>query len=46
MSDGDARVVLNALELAALTTEPDDDGVINITLKWLKNVFSEGFKIR
>lgn len=33
MSDGDARVVLNALELAALTTEPDDDGVINITLE-------------
>ena len=32
MSDGDARVVLNALELAALTTEPDD-GVINITLE-------------
>ena len=33
MSDGDARVVLNALELAALTTEPDNDGVINITLE-------------
>src|SRR5690606_12909561 len=33
MSDGDARVVLNALELATLTTEPDKDGYINITLE-------------
>jgi len=32
MSDGDARVALNALELAALTTEPEQDGVIHITL--------------
>ena len=33
MSDGDARVVLNALELVTLTTEPDKDGYINITLE-------------
>jgi len=33
MSDGDARVVLNALELAVLTTEPDQDGFISITLE-------------
>ena len=33
MSNGDARVALNALELAVLTTEPDKDGFINITLE-------------
>ena len=27
------RVALNALELAALTTDPTSDGTINITLK-------------
>ncbi len=30
---GDLRVAYNALELAALTTPPDGDGVIRITLK-------------
>lgn len=30
---GDLRVAYNALELAALTTEADENGVINITLK-------------
>lgn len=29
--EGDARRALNALEIAALTTEPDADGVIHIT---------------
>lgn len=33
MSEGDARSVLNALELAALTTPPNNDGVIYITLE-------------
>ena len=33
LSDGDARVALNALELAVLTTEPDPYGVISIDLK-------------
>lgn len=32
VSDGDGRKCLNALELAALTTEPDADGVVRITL--------------
>jgi putative ATPase len=32
ISDGDARKVLNSLEIAALTTAPDADGVIRITL--------------
>ena len=32
MSDGDARKALSALELAALTTSPDEDGVLHITL--------------
>ncbi len=32
VSAGDARAALNALELAALTTEPDADGVIRISL--------------
>ncbi|CAM3360334.1 replication-associated recombination protein A [Hydrogenibacillus schlegelii] len=31
-SDGDARRLLNALELAATSTPPDEDGVIRITL--------------
>lgn len=31
-ADGDLRSALNALELAALTTQPDKNGVINITL--------------
>ncbi len=33
LSDGDARVAMNALELAALTTEPKDDGKIHIDLE-------------
>src|SRR5712692_3620166 len=32
MSDGDARKALNALEIAALTTVPDREGVIHITV--------------
>src|SRR5579859_1688621 len=32
IADGDARKVLNSLEIAALTTAPDADGVIRITL--------------
>src|SRR5208337_4346605 len=32
ISDGDARKALNALEIAALTTEPGEDGVIRLTL--------------
>jgi putative ATPase len=31
-SNGDARSALNALELAVLSTEPDQDGTIHITL--------------
>ncbi|HEY8992022.1 MAG TPA: replication-associated recombination protein A [Luteolibacter sp.] len=31
-SDGDVRKALTALELAALTTPPDDDGTIRLTL--------------
>jgi len=32
ISDGDARKALNALEIAALTTSPGEDGSIHITL--------------
>jgi putative ATPase len=32
IADGDARKVLNSLEIAALTTAPDMDGIIRITL--------------
>lgn len=32
LADGDARKALNALEIGALTTVPDPDGVIHITL--------------
>ncbi len=31
-ANGDARAALNALELAVLTTDPDDHGIIHITL--------------
>lgn len=33
LSDGDARVALNAIELAALTTDPESDGSIVIDLE-------------
>jgi putative ATPase len=33
MSDGDARRALSALEIAALTTEPDKDGTIKIDIQ-------------
>jgi putative ATPase len=32
-TEGDARRALNALEIAAMTTPPDDDGVVHITLE-------------
>ncbi len=32
VSDGDARKALNSLEIAALTTPPDHDGIIHVTL--------------
>ena len=32
LADGDARKALNSLEIAALTTSPDPDGTIRITL--------------
>jgi putative ATPase len=33
ISDGDARKALNSLEIAALTTAPDTDGVVSISLE-------------
>ncbi len=33
MSDGDARKALSAIEIAALTTNPDDSGRVRITLR-------------
>jgi putative ATPase len=33
VAGGDARIALNALELAAETTEPDEDGVIRVGLE-------------
>ena len=33
IADGDARKALNSLEIAALTTAPDADGVIRITME-------------
>ncbi|MCT4542530.1 MAG: replication-associated recombination protein A [Vallitalea sp.] len=32
MANGDARAALNAVELGVLTTEPDEEGVIRLTL--------------
>ena len=33
VADGDARKALNSLEIAALTTQPGEDGVIHITIE-------------
>ncbi|WP_058486224.1 AAA family ATPase [Defluviitalea phaphyphila] len=33
VADGDARAAINAIELGVLTTSPDEDGKIHITLK-------------
>jgi len=33
LADGDARKALNSLEIAALTTPPDSDGAVRITLQ-------------
>jgi putative ATPase len=33
IADGDARKALNALEIAALTTAPDQEGIIHLTLE-------------
>ena len=33
ISDGDARKALNSLEIAALTTSPDQTGIVHITLE-------------
>lgn len=32
-SDGDARTALNALELACMTTDPDEEGMVHIDLR-------------
>lgn len=37
LSNGDARIALNGLELAALTTAPDEDDVIHLTLQVLQD---------
>ena len=41
MSNNDARVALNALELAALTTPPDDDGKRRITLPTIEDAIQQ-----
>jgi len=40
-ADGDARVALNTLELAVLSTAPSPDGAINITDDVLQEVFQK-----
>lgn len=37
MANGDARAALNAIELGVLTTNPDDKGVINITIEIMQD---------
>ena len=37
MSNNDARVALNALEMASLTTPPDDEGKRHITLPTIED---------
>ncbi len=39
MSDGDARKALSSLEIAALTTHPDEKGGIHVTFRLQRNPF-------
>jgi putative ATPase len=41
MADGDARVALNALEMAVMNTPPDGKGVRRITVKTLEGVMQK-----
>lgn len=41
MSNSDARIALNALELAAMTTPPDSDGVRRITLEIIEDALQQ-----
>ncbi len=41
IAGGDARAALNAVELAVLTTEPEKDGKIHITLDVAFGVYPE-----
>lgn len=41
ISNGDVRTALNSLEIAVLTTEMDENGVINITDEVIKNCVQE-----
>lgn len=41
MANGDARVALNALELAALATSPDDGGARHITLATIEDALQQ-----
>ena len=41
ISGGDVRTALNSLEIAALTTQMDENGVINITDNIIKNCIQE-----
>jgi putative ATPase len=43
MSDGDARVALNALELATIATAPDERGVRRITIDMVKKALRERY---
>lgn len=40
-ANGDARIALNALEIAASITKPDEQGVKNITLKTIEEVLQK-----
>ena len=46
VADGDARKALNSLEIAALTTQHGEDGVINITMEVAEVYPKEGGGIR
>lgn len=41
ISNGDARIALNGLELAVLTTEPDENGIINLTLDIIQDCIQQ-----
>ena len=39
MANGDARIILNALELSSIGTKPDKDGVRTVTLETMEQAF-------
>ena len=46
VSNGDARRALNAIELAVLSSDPDENGRIKIDMALPRNVYKKGAQLR